>query len=352
MYGQKFGRKLVKPLRIEKSRNGRKRNRSLTMLESWEGFTSSIQMTKSIQKLSKTQEENCKDLWHQPCSVRRWTNSIPSWWKRMQNRRLAIEKSSKQCIILWWNLMNPQDKVLNLPSLKTKKIALLGKDSPPSHITSCCISSSRCHKRWRFRCKGCRGQSIEKARENSSMGLEKSQEKKSRLFWKHKETKTESTLLHWWTCATSKTQRLNPICRSIKAEHCKGRFRSLRSLHWTRLICIADDCCRNHGRYCKSTRLWWTSSRCSICLFSGKIGRCSQIVQNSQIGMSRRLDTSSTTQRDKVMGKNWRSRDTSLAKFARSSISRIALWERQFEKKLHENGNVCSFIGNEGFFCP
>ena len=33
MHGQKFGRKLVKPLRIEKSRNGQRRNRSLTMLE-------------------------------------------------------------------------------------------------------------------------------------------------------------------------------------------------------------------------------------------------------------------------------------------------------------------------------
>ena len=33
MYGQKFGRTLVKPLRIEKSRNGQKRNRSLTMFE-------------------------------------------------------------------------------------------------------------------------------------------------------------------------------------------------------------------------------------------------------------------------------------------------------------------------------
>ena len=32
--------------------------------------------------------------------------------------------------------------------------------------------------------------------------------------------------------------------------HCKGRLRSLRSLHRTRLICITDDCCEIHGRYC------------------------------------------------------------------------------------------------------
>ena len=34
MYVQKFGRQLVKLLRIEKNRKGHKRNRSLTMLES------------------------------------------------------------------------------------------------------------------------------------------------------------------------------------------------------------------------------------------------------------------------------------------------------------------------------
>ena len=32
-YGQKYGRKLAKPLRIEKNKNGQKKNRNLTMLE-------------------------------------------------------------------------------------------------------------------------------------------------------------------------------------------------------------------------------------------------------------------------------------------------------------------------------
>ena len=38
MYGQKFGRKLVKPLKVEKNRNGHKRNRSLALLEDCEEF--------------------------------------------------------------------------------------------------------------------------------------------------------------------------------------------------------------------------------------------------------------------------------------------------------------------------
>ena len=40
----------------------------------------------------------------------------------------------------------------------------------------------------------------------------------------------------------------------------------------------------------------WTSSGRSICLYPSKNGRCSQIIENSQIGMSRHLDSSTTTQ--------------------------------------------------------
>ena len=40
----------------------------------------------------------------------------------------------------------------------------------------------------------------------------------------------------------------------------------------------------------------WSSSRRSICFFPRKNGRCSQIVENSKIGMSRHLDSSTTTQ--------------------------------------------------------
>ena len=42
--------------------------------------------------------------------------------------------------------------------------------------------------------------------------------------------------------------------------------------------------------------LRWTSSRRSIGLYPSENGRCSQIVQNSQIGVSRHLDSSTTTQ--------------------------------------------------------
>ena len=47
--------------------------------------------------------------------------------------------------------------------------------------------------------------------------------------------------------------------------------------------------------------LRWTSSRRSISLYPSKNGRCSQIIENSKIGVSRHLDSSTTTQMAKIM---------------------------------------------------
>ena len=43
------------------------------------------------------------------------------------------------------------------------------------------------------------------------------------------------------------------------------------------------------------------AAQCSICLYPGQNGRCSKSIETSQIGMSRRLDSSVTTQMAKIM---------------------------------------------------
>ena len=52
---------------------------------------------------------------------------------------------------------------------------------------------------------------------------------------------------------------------------------------------------KSHGYHLKIAWLRWTSSRCSIRLYLSKNGRCSQIIENSKIGVSRHLDSSTTT---------------------------------------------------------
>ena len=105
---------------------------------------------------------------------------------------------------------------------------------------------------------------------------------KRRLFWKHTETKRKSILLHWWTTSPQKRgvrTQIKEVRRQCRAPggHCKRRLWTLRSIHWTRLVCVSDDGSKDHGPCCKITRLWRTSSWRSICPHWGEDGRCSWI---------------------------------------------------------------------------
>ena len=82
----------------------------------------------------------------------------------------------------------------------------------------------------------------------------------------------------------------------------------------------------------QTARLRWTSSGRSICLYPVKNERCSKITQNSKNGMSRHLDSSTTTQMAKIMVQYGRPSRSSSAKSVWSSFGRTVVWERQFEK--------------------
>ena len=58
---------------------------------------------------------------------------------------------------------------------------------------------------------------------------------------------------------------------------------------------------KSHGYHFQIAWLRWTSSRRSISVYPSENGRCSQIIENSRIGVSRHLDSSTTTQMAKIM---------------------------------------------------
>ena len=83
--------------------------------------------------------------------------------------------------------------------------------------------------------------------------------------------------------------------------------------------------------------LRWTSSRRSICLYPGKNGRCSQIIENSKIGVSRHLDSSTRHK----WPKSWSSMEDPVVLHERNLYGHPLaglLWERQFEKILLKHG--------------
>ena len=66
-------------------------------------------------------------------------------------------------------------------------------------------------------------------------------------------------------------------------------------------ISITIDGCKGHGYHLQTARLRRTSSPRSTFLYSGQNGRFSKIIENSQIGMSRHMDSCTTTQMAKIM---------------------------------------------------
>ena len=130
--------------------------------------------------------------------------------------------------------------------------------------------------------------------------------------------------------------------------HCVRWFWILCSIHCTRIISIANDGSKGHGYHIQTARVRRTSSWRSICLYPGKNGRCSNIIENSQIGTSRHLDLSTTTQMAKIMVQYGRPSRSSWAKSVWSSFGRTvmgkAIWENPIAARLIEGFHLGMFI--------
>ena len=114
--------------------------------------------------------------------------------------------------------------------------------------------------------------------------------------------------------------------------NCKRWFWILCSIHGAMIISITNDGRKGHGYLFQTARLRRTISWRSVCFFSCKNGRFSTILENSKIGMSRHLDSSTTT---------YSSMEDPVAPLERNLYGHCLaglLWERQFEKVLLKNG--------------
>ena len=134
--------------------------------------------------------------------------------------------------------------------------------------------------------------------------------------------------------------------------HCERCFWILCSIHWTRVISIANDSSKSHGYHIQTARAHRTSSWCSICLYPGKNGRCSKIVEISQ---SECPDIWIRLPKHK-WPKSWSSMEDPVVPLERNLYGHPLagpLWERQLEKILlkHYWENVsnweCLFVHRE-----
>ena len=95
----------------------------------------------------------------------------------------------------------------------------------------------------------------------------------------------------------------------------------------------------NDGRksnvcHSKDTSRCRTSSMCSICLYPGKNGRCSTIIENSQIGMSRHIGFVYQDTSGRHLGQEWKTQSFLLKEIFMVIFWQDCLWERQIENIL------------------
>ena len=96
----------------------------------------------------------------------------------------------------------------------------------------------------------------------------------------------------------------------------------------------------------QSARVRWTRSGRNICLYPGKkMEDAPKSLKNTKIGMSRRLDSSTTTQKWPKSWSNMEDPVVPLERYLYGHPSAGLLWERQFEKKWEKASNrECLFV--------
>ena len=127
---------------------------------------------------------------------------------------------------------------------------------------------------------------------------------------------------------------------------------------WLTLVCrvhragifrVTHDSRQSSGCHFQTFRVHRTSSWCRIGLYAGQNGRCTIGMKNSQIGMSRYLDSSTKTRMTKIMVQYGKPSRSSRKEFARSRSGRTlvgkAIRERSFGKRLGKVSNwECLFV--------
>ena len=134
--------------------------------------------------------------------------------------------------------------------------------------------------------------------------------------------------------------------------YCKKRFGVFYSIHWIRNISISNNSRESHAHHIKTSRMFRTSSRCSIRVFTGQNARCINVIKNFKVRMSRYLSTSTEAKIAQNMMQYGRPSCSSWKESTSSSCGRTllvtAIWkvllEYGWEKVLNWE---CLFVNRE-----
>ena len=267
----------------------------------------------------------------------------------------------EQDLRVFWRLMNPKDCVWeNLCQIIMKTI-LQEKETIHYSITIWFTNLFLSLKLWKLLLHKKRWTRNGKNWRKFRRGTWRKSEVERRWSIKHGHRAQKFILHQWWTYVFWKMLSWRQRTKITKVELytevtlSKTISGSYAVFTETRIFSISNDSSRSHGYHLPISRLRWTSSGCSICFYSSANGRWFQIIEDSQVGMSSHLDSSTTTQMATIMVLYGRPSCSSWAESVWSSFG-STIWERQFEKILFEAllwefpvGSACSYTVKRDF---
>ena len=206
-----------------KARMGKSRNPNTTMLDDWEVSTPLIRKTKNTNKSLRMRGESWKCTWTLPCRAKKETKSSSS--SRATRARLEasneVPKTKYSCIVEAHESTRQRVEP-SRPKSHEDHIAGKGQNSmthynlthkfiPMPQAMKIPDAKAAVDKKWKT--------SNGKSSKRFQHGSWTKSKARRRLFWRHRKTKTKSTLLHWRTYVISKMRSWNRnITKKTKVE--------------------------------------------------------------------------------------------------------------------------------------
>ena len=253
-----------------------RKNRSLTMLEGCEGFTSLIQQMRSSKKQFKMRVESWKFRCQQQCLARSGDEST--------RKLVALPVLARKIRMHRWSRRIYEKAFGRNSSYRSWRAHCRERNQLVEPLQSRAQVYSHAQSNENTRCESSSGQIMGNTRENNSMAADKKvRNKKEGDRW-YKERRQNSArrvinghLSSWEFGAGTSASKVQRQGRTPRW-HRKRWFWCVRSIHRTRFICVTNHGSKNNGCHCKVTSKRRTSSRRSISLHPGQNGRCSHIV--------------------------------------------------------------------------
>ena len=286
--GQKFEKTCQKRRSEEKSKSGLSKIRSLTMQDNCVLFTSLIQRKKNSRKLWKNTRSKLK-------KSDASSNALQNQTRRVQGNLQRFGKIVRQSTHASLKPTNLRDCVWKELFIKVMNIILQGEEIIHWTITFLGTNFFLCLKKWKD-VKSSGGQRMRQTWKDTGMSRWRKSEAKKRWSLKQGKKAKPCIMRRSWTSVISRIRSCNQIFKKPRW-HCFMMIQALtHCIHWIGFISITNDGSKINGCHSETTRMRRTSSERSVSLQPSQNGRCTDVTLNSQVRMSRYLDTSTETQ--------------------------------------------------------